>query len=160
MNPGLVHETRMDSFDLAILRALQRNGALTNGALAELVHLSPSQCSRRRQALEAAGIIDGYAARLDRRKLGFRLHAVVRVNLEGHGQDTARDFAAFIAQCDEVLAAYSVSGDADFVLDVCVRDLDAFAALVHDRLLPHPLVRQIRSEIVLKTIKESRELPL
>lgn len=150
----------MDSFDLAILRALQRDGSMTNGALAEVVHLSPSQCSRRRQALEAAGIIEGYAARLDRRKLGFGLNAVVRVNLEGQGQDSARDFAAFLAGCNEVLAAHSVSGDADFVLDVCTRDLDAFAAFVHDRLLPHPLVRQIRSEIILKTIKERRELPL
>lgn len=133
---------------------------MTNGALAEIVHLSPSQCSRRRQALEAAGVIEGYSARLDHRKLGFGLRAIVRVNLEGHAHDSARDFASFLARCDEVRAAHSVSGDADFVLDIRVHDLDAFAAFVHDRLLPHPLVRQIRSEIVLKTIKDSPELPL
>ncbi len=127
-----------DSFDRAILSALQRDGALTNAQLSEIVNLSPSQCSRRRAALERAGVIRGYAARLDGRILGFGMRAFARVNLRSHGAASDKDFASFIAAQPEVRAAHSVSGDADYVLELHVRDLDALADFIHERLLPHP----------------------
>ncbi|MGL6212088.1 MAG: Lrp/AsnC family transcriptional regulator, partial [Paracoccaceae bacterium] len=67
----MVHEMNMDRFDRAILKALQADASLTNAALGEVVNLSASQCSRRRTALEAAGLITGYSARLDPVKLDF-----------------------------------------------------------------------------------------
>lgn len=146
----------MDRFDLAILVALQRDGALTNAALSGIVSLSPSQCSRRRSALERAGVIEGYSARLSAAKLGYGLRAVIRVNLSSHGQRKEGDFARFIATQPQIRSAFSVSGDADYVLDVQVRDLEAFADFVHRHLLPHPQVSQVRSEIVLKTLKDDR----
>ncbi|GKY86549.1 Lrp/AsnC family transcriptional regulator [Sinisalibacter aestuarii] len=151
---------RIDSFDRAILDALQRDGAMTNAALAEVVHLSASQCSRRRSALEAAGLIEGYAARLNAGKLGFGLRAVVRVNLKDHGRGSDGDFGAFVRASPEVASAFSVSGDADYILDIRVRDLEAFAEFVHGQLLPHPLVSQVRSDIVLKTLKDRGALDL
>ena len=75
----------LDEFDIALMRALQRDGGMTNAALSEKVNLSASQCSRRRAALEAAGLIAGYSARLDAEKLGFGFRAMVRVNLQSHG---------------------------------------------------------------------------
>ncbi|RME15201.1 MAG: Lrp/AsnC family transcriptional regulator [Alphaproteobacteria bacterium] len=155
-----MQETRIDRFDRAILDALQKDGAMTNAALAEVVNLSPSQCSRRRAALEAAGLIRGYAARLDAARLGFGLRAIVRVNLKDHGQTTDRDFARFLDTAGEVASAFSVSGDADYILDVRTRDLAGFAEFVHTRLLPHPQVMQVRSEIVLKTLKDGGVLDL
>ena len=154
------HNLRMDHFDLAILDALQRDGALTNAALGEIVHLSASQCSRRRAALEQAGLIRGYAARLDAQKLGLGLRAITRVNLRAHGQGHEDDFTRFLRAHPQVHAAFSVSGDADYVLDIRVRDLEAFAAFVHQDLLPHPQVAQVRSEIVLKTMKDGQALDL
>lgn len=151
---------RMDSFDRAILDALQRDGGMTNAALAEVVNLSASQCSRRRAALEAAELIEGYAARLNAQKLGFGLRAVVRVNLKDHGRRSDGDFGAFLEAAREVSSAFSVSGDADYILDVRVPDLEAFAEFVHGRLLPHPLVSQVRSDIVLKTLKDREALDL
>ncbi|UXU76695.1 Lrp/AsnC family transcriptional regulator (plasmid) [Paracoccus sp. SMMA_5_TC] len=151
-----MREMQLDSFDLAILAALQRDGALTNAALAELVNLSPSQCSRRRMALEQAGVIEGYTARLSAARLGYGLRAIIRVNLSGHGQGREDDFARFVAAQPQIRAAFSVSGDADYVLDVRARDLEAFADFVHRHLLPHPQVAQVRSEIVLKTLKDER----
>lgn len=148
----------LDGFDRAILDALQRDGVMTSAALAEVVHLSPSQCSRRRAALEERGLIRGYAARLDAEALGFGLRAVVRVNLRSHGQDRESGFARLLAASPEVRQAFSVSGDADYVLDVRVRDLAAFADFVHGRLLPHPEVGQVRSEIVLRTLKDEAGL--
>lgn len=152
----MVRPVTLDGFDLAILSALQRDGAMTNAALAEVVNLSPSQCSRRRTALEQAGVIEGYSARLNAVKLGYGLRAVIRVNLSSHGQSKEDDFARFVASHPQIRSAFSVSGDADYVLDVRVRDLEAFADFVHGHLLPHPQVSQVRSEIVLKTLKDDK----
>lgn len=144
-----------DRFDRALLSALQRDASLSNAALAEFVHLSASQVSRRRQALEQAGIIEGYVARLNAQALGQCLRAIVRINLVTHGGHNDESFAAFIGRLPQVNIAYSVSGDADYVLRVHVADLEAFAEFIHGTILPHPQVAQVRSEIVLTTLKES-----
>jgi DNA-binding Lrp family transcriptional regulator len=144
----MVHEMDIDSFDRELLKALQADSSLTNAALGEVVNLSASQCSRRRVALEAEGVITGYMARLD------------RVNLRGHSAREDDSFVDFIRRQAAVIKAHSVSGDADYVLEVLVRDLAAFADFIHHRLLPHPQVAQVRSEIVLKTIKSTQGLPL
>lgn len=146
----------LDHFDIAILSALQRDGSLTNAALAGIVNLSASQCSRRRAALEEAGVIEGYSARLSAARLGVGMRAIIRVNLSSHGQSNEDDFARFVAMHGQIRSAFSVSGDADYILDVRVRDLEAFADFVHRHLLPHPQVSQVRSEIVLKTLKDDR----
>ena len=156
----MTHEIRMDDFDRAILAALQKDGAMTNAALAERVNLSASQISRRRSALEEAGVIEGYSARLGAAKLGYGLRAVIRVNLRSHGPGKDEDFARFVASHAQIRSAFSVSGDADYILDVRMTDLDAFADFVHGALLPDPQVSQVRSEIVLRTLKDDRGLPL
>lgn len=150
----------IDSFDRAILKALQADSSLTNAALGEVVNLSASQCSRRRSALEAAGLIAGYSARLDPVKLDFGLRAIIRVNLRGHSAREDDSFVDFVRRQAAVITAHSVSGDADYVLEVLVRDLAAFTDFIHHRLLPHPQVAQVRSEIVLNTIKATQGLPL
>ncbi|MCZ0962642.1 Lrp/AsnC family transcriptional regulator [Paracoccus sp. EF6] len=147
---------KLDAFDIALLSALQKDGSLTNAALAEVVNLSASQCSRRRAALEEAGVIEGYSARLNAAKLGYGLRAIIRVNLSIHGQTNEGDFARFVESHSQIRSAFSVSGDADYILDVRVRDLEAFADFMHRQLLPNPQVSQVRSEIVLKTLKDDR----
>lgn len=150
----------MDRYDRAILNALQADGSLTNAALSEAVNLSASQCSRRRAALEREGLITGYGARLDAAKLGLGLRAVVRVNLRAHGRENEAAFALFLQRRPEVRAAHSVSGDADYIVDVQVPDLAAFAEFIHSHLLPLPQVAQVRSEIVLKPVKADAGLPV
>jgi DNA-binding Lrp family transcriptional regulator len=148
----------MDRADVSILNALQNDGSLSNVALAEVVNLSPSQCSRRRNALEQEGVIAGYHARINPRSVGFGLRAITRVNLSGHGKEES--FLDFLNEREEVRAAHSASGDADYILEIYVRDLDAFASFIHDALLPHPQVGHVRSEIVLRTVKNSPGLPI
>ena len=149
-----MHEIHIDHFDHAILSALQENGSLTNATLSERVGLSASQISRRRAALEQAKVILGYVARLNAAKLGFGLRAITRVNLRSHGQERENDFARFVQNRSEICAAFSVSGDSDYVLDIRVRDLDAYAQFLHSHLLPHAQVSQVRSDMVLKTLKD------
>lgn len=150
----------VDAFDRKILDALQKDGALTNAALAEKVNLSASQCSRRRAALEEAGLIEGYRARLNPKKLGLGLRAFVRVNLRAHRKEDDVNLSRWLLDQPEVLQAFSVSGDADYVLEVIVRDLESFSEFVHERLLIQPQVNQIRSDFVLKTLKDRAILDL
>ena len=146
----------LDAFDHKILAALQSDGALTNSQLSEMVNLSTSQCSRRRARLERERIIESYHARLNAKALGMSLRAVVRVNLKSHSIDNAQDFAAMLSAHDEIIEAFSVSGDADYVLILQCANLDSFADFIHAKLLPQPIISQVRSEIVLRDVKRAQ----
>ena len=145
--------TSLDTFDHKILHALQRDGALTNAQLSELVNLSTSQCSRRRVRLEKDGVISGYHAQLNPEAMGMGLRAVVRVNLNSHSAANESDFASILANHDEIIEAFSVSGDADYILILQCENLARFADFIHSTLLPQPIIGQVRSEIVLRDIK-------
>ena len=150
----------LDAFDLKILTLLQADAGLTNAALAEHVNLSASQCSRRRSGLEDAGYIRGYRADLDAGKLGYEIEAFTRVTLSAHNAAAADDFAAFVNAAGEVQQAHALSGDADYLIHIRVKSLADFANFIHDRLLPHPQVTRVRSDIVLRTIKRNRGFSL
>lgn len=150
----------LDTFDRRILEALQNDGTLTNAALSELISLSASQCSRRRAALEEAGYITGYHARLNAAKLGFSVHAKVRISLRAHGRDDHQKLTTWLSAQPEVKSAHSITGSADYILELRVRDLDEFADFVHEKLMVLPQVGQIQSDFVLKTLKDSNSLNL
>lgn len=150
----------LDGFDLRLLAALQDNGRLTNQEVGDRIGLSPSQCSRRRSALEASGLIRGYRAELAAEALGFRLLVFVNVTLAAHSRDNARNFRDLVARIDEVQEAYALTGDADYLLKIVVPDLKDLSALVNDVLLPHETVARVRSSIVLDRLKETAKLPL
>ena len=151
-------ERPLDSYDVRILDALQRDGSLSNAGLADRVHLSASQCSRRRSALEAAGVIETYRAFLNAEALGLSLHAIVRLNLKNHDQASHEALSRWLTAQPEIQSAYSLSGDADYIVTMRMADLEAFSQFVHDRLLRQPQIAQVRSEFVLRTLKETTAL--
>jgi DNA-binding Lrp family transcriptional regulator len=156
-----MHESvSLDDFDLRLLAALQDSGRLTNQEVGDRIGLSPSQCSRRRTALEAAGLIRGYRAELAAEALGFRLLVFINVTLATHSRDNATNFRELVARVDEVQEAYALTGDADYLLKVVVPDLKDLSVLVNDVLLPHETVARVRSSIVLDRLKETARLPL
>ena len=156
-----MHEpTQIDGFDARVLAALQDNGRLTNQELAERIGLSPSQCSRRRAALEAAGLIRGYRADLAAEALGFPLLVFIQVTLATHSGDNAEKFRKLISDLDEVQEAHAVTGDNDYLLKAVLADLKSLSALINDVLLPHESVARVRSSIVLDRLKETTRLPL
>lgn len=150
----------MDQFNCAILNHLQVNAALTNAELADQVHLSASQISRRRARLEADGIISGYRAEVDAAKLGFDIDVFIRVTLTAHSDDTAESFGRFLNGFSEVRSAYALAGNADYLLHVKTRSLPDLSHFINRRLLPHPNVGEVRSEIVLERVKENSPLAL
>ncbi|MFL5829134.1 MAG: Lrp/AsnC family transcriptional regulator [Solirubrobacteraceae bacterium] len=150
----------MDSMDRAILRQLQTDGRLPNAALAERVHLSPSPCLRRLRRLEGDGTIQGYRAILDRRKIGLGLTAFVEVKVDGQSRRRADELEKAVADVDEIIAAYIVAGDADFMFEVVVSDLAAYERLLLHELLELPGVSNVRTNFTIRTVKEQGPLPL
>ena len=150
----------VDAVDLKIRSALQNDGRLTNQELAERVKLSTSQCSRRRMRLEQDAIITGYRAELAADALGFGVVAFIQITLATHSPGNAEKFRALVGRIDEVQEAYSLTGDADYVIKVVLRDLKGLSDLVNNVLMPHPSVAHVRSSIVLDRLKESARLPL
>jgi len=150
----------IDGFDLKMLVALQGDGRLTNQQLADAVGLSASQCSRRRMRLEEEGVIAGYHADLDSERLGFNVIAFVHITLATHSPDNARHFRDLVQRVDDVQEAYSLTGDADYLLKVILRDLKSLSDIVNNVLMPHPSVAHVRSSIVLDRLKVTAKLPL
>jgi DNA-binding Lrp family transcriptional regulator len=150
----------LDPFDLRLLAALQDNGRLTNQEIGEKIGLSPSQCSRRRAALEAAGLISGYRAELAAEALGFQLLVFIHVTLATHSGGNAQKFRNLIADLDEVQEAHALTGDTDYLLKAVLADLAGLSSLVNKVLLPHESVARVRSSIVLERLKETAKLPL
>jgi len=146
--------------DLAILAALQENGALTNAELAEKVRLSASQSSRRRQRLEEAGVIRGYRAEIEPTRVGLTVTVYIQVSLATHSGKNAQRFRDLVAHTPEILEAHALTGDADYLMKVVVEDLAALGRLVNQVLLPHESVERVRSNVVLETLKQGGRLPL
>ncbi len=149
-----------DPFDVKLLTALQADGSLSNQALSKVVNLSPSQCSRRRARLEAAGLITGYRAILAPGLLGFDIVALVGVRLATHTPGSAGQFHSLIARHHEIRDAYSLTGDMDYQLRVVTRDLKALSDFISVALLSHDSVQTVHSTIVLDTLKAVGGLPL
>jgi DNA-binding Lrp family transcriptional regulator len=150
----------VDTFDLKLLAALQDDGRLTNQELADLVGLSASQCSRRRTRLEEDKVIAGYHANLAGEALGFTLIAFINITLATHSPDNADKFRALVNRVDEIQEAYSMTGDADYLLKVVLHDLKSLSDIVNNVLMPHQSVAHVRSSIVLDRLKETQKLPL
>lgn len=150
----------LDAQDLAILAALQENGALTNAELAERVRLSASQASRRRQRLEEARVIKGYRAEVDPLRIGLGVTVFIQVTLATHSGKNAQRFRDLVAHTPEILEAHALTGDADYLVKAVVEDLPALGALVNQVLLPHEAVERVRSNVVLETLKQGTKLPL
>ncbi|MEO6519404.1 MAG: Lrp/AsnC family transcriptional regulator [Pseudoxanthomonas sp.] len=150
----------LDRTDLLLLALLQEDGRATNADIATQVNLSPSACLRRVQRLEAAGVIQGYAAMVDPKRVGLGLQAFVRVQLEKHGQPGLETFVAGVNSWDEVVACHALTGDMDYLLQVVVQDLEHFSRFLLDKLINATGVADVNSSFVLRTVKQTRALPL
>ena len=149
----------LDAIDLRLLTALQRNAHLTAQELGEQLNLSASQAGRRRQRLEAEGYIQGYTARLDPVRLGLNVQGFVQVHLGTHGPEQSRSFAQLLTARTEIVSAWTMTGDADYLLRVYCEDLPGLNRLIHEVLLRHPAVSRVQSQIVMDQPKKDGPLP-
>jgi Lrp/AsnC family leucine-responsive transcriptional regulator len=150
----------LDAIDRKLLREVQRDGRASVVALAERVGLSATPCQRRLRRMEEAGIIAGYAAVLDAPRLGLGLTAFVQVSLASRSEETVEAFHAAIGRMPEVLAAWAMSGETDYLLQVVARDLEDYGEFATRRLLRLPGVKDTKSAFVLRSVKPPAGLPV
>ncbi|SIS75139.1 Lrp/AsnC family transcriptional regulator [Insolitispirillum peregrinum] len=150
----------LDAQDCRLLQQLQQDSTLTNQQLAERVGMSASPCWRRIRALEEQGVIQGYGARLDRRRLGWGVLAFIRIKIDSHSDDEARAFEDAIRTLDPVIACYSIAGDADFLLQVVAESLDTYTDFAMTVVRRLPRIKEMQTTFVLKEIKPLQGLPL
>ncbi|MCB1478965.1 MAG: Lrp/AsnC family transcriptional regulator [Tepidamorphaceae bacterium] len=150
----------IDAADLRILGELQRDGRLTNVELADRIALSPSPCLRRVKRLEDDGVVRGYRAVIDRKRVGLDLTVFVEIRVSKHSRDNAAELQRALEAMPEVVACHMVSGVADFLAEIVVPGLADYERLLTDHLLTLPMVEDIRSNVALRTIKTDGALPL
>ncbi len=149
----------LDETDKRLLAALQKDAQATAEQLGAELNLSPSQAGRRRQRLEQAGYIERYSARLDPRRLGLSVQAFVQVQMATHEPEKVKGFARIVALRPEIVSAWTLTGEADYLLRVYCADLSGLNELIHHVLLPHPAVARVQSQIVMDQIKADAPLP-
>jgi Lrp/AsnC family leucine-responsive transcriptional regulator len=145
----------LDRYDWALLNALRADGRISWIKLAEMVNLSPSATQRRAQALQEAGVIRHYSLVPDYPALGYIVQAFVRVKIDRHSADAAKEFRNAILRYSEVESCHKISGNSDFLLHVVASDLPQFAQFLENKILYLPGVNDATSSIVLESIKEA-----
>ena len=151
----------LDKYDKTILNHLQINGRLSNQELADAIGLSPSACLRRFKNLEEQGLILGYRALVDAKKLGLDLMALISISMDTHTQDRFNGFAQAIQKLPNVLECLLVTGQsADYQLKVIVKDLDAYQELLLKHITQIDGVSGVHTSFVLQKVVYKTELPI
>ncbi|GAA3671087.1 Lrp/AsnC family transcriptional regulator [Nocardioides ginsengisoli] len=150
----------LDDIDKHILLELQLDGRLTNQELADRVGLSPSPCLRRVRALEQAGVITGYRAVVSPEAVGLSITALVRLTLSSHAQDTVAAVERELREVPEIVEAYLLAGDADYLVKVVVASFAAYEVFVRDRLRTIPSLASIETTFAFGTTKPVSPLPV
>jgi len=150
----------LDTKDREILRVVQQDGRLANALIAERVNLSESACSRRLRELERSGVILGYTAVIDPKRVGFGLTVFLTVTLTSQAEAALAEFEAAAGEVAEVMECYLMTGEADYLMRIVVADVAAFEALHAGRLTRLPWVARITSSVALRSAVRPSRLPI
>jgi Lrp/AsnC family leucine-responsive transcriptional regulator len=149
----------LDRHDVILLTELQRDARQTVQQLAAAAGLSGTPCWKRVKEMEAAGIIRGYTALVDREKVGLQLCVLAEVNLTRHNEDDVLRFERAVAESPQIVSCYATTGQADYVIKVLVPDIKSYEAFLHETAFKLPGVTHVRSSVVLKEVKAETRLP-
>ncbi len=149
----------LDTLDRAILGALAEDGRLSQVQLAERVPLSATAIARRIRALEEAGVIEGYQARISRRALGLTMTVIVHISLKSQNEELLASFEKAASTAPSVVTCHLMSGDDDYVLTVLARDLADYERIHKEELSRLPGVARLKSSFALREVK-ARALPV
>ena len=152
--------TQLDSKDIHLLALLQRDGQMTALELSETLGMSASQIGRRRQRLEIEGFIESYPCRLNSEKLGLNVQAFIQVHTESQNGDTHQSVQQLAHSRPEIVAAWTLTGEADYIFRIFCSELSALNNLIQKVLLPHPFIGRVQSQIVMNQMKDETALPL
>jgi Lrp/AsnC family leucine-responsive transcriptional regulator len=149
----------LDRFDKHILEVLQQDGRINNQDLADRIGLSPSPCLRRVRALEESGLITGYRALLDAKRLGLTLMALIHISMDKHTPERFANFETAIVVLPEVLECLLITGqDADYQIKAVVRDMDHYQTLLLNQITRIEGVTGVHSSFVLRRVVDRTTL--
>jgi Lrp/AsnC family leucine-responsive transcriptional regulator len=149
----------LDKTDYKIIAELQNNGRLSNQELSERIALSPSPCLRRVRQLEKSGVIKGYTAVVDQEACDLPIMAFITVRLDKQAENTIKIFEESIAELDEVMACYLMSGQSDYMLHVLNRSLNEYERFIRDRLTRIPGIGTLETHFAFGQVKQKRVFP-
>ena len=150
----------LDTIDRNILRHLQADAKITIAELAERVGLSQSPCARRVRLLEKSGVVKGYAAIVDQKKIGLPISAFASIKLERQREEDLDRFAEAVARWPEVVDCYLMTGQRDYLMRIVAADLEAYERFLKDRLTRLDNVSSIETSFALSQTKRSEILPI
>lgn len=152
---------KLDKYDRLILQTIQQQGRMSNQELAEVINLSPSPCLRRVKQLEESGLIDGYVALINARKLGLTLLSFIQISMDKHTPERFNGFESAISEFSEVLECHLITGQsADYLIKVIVKDMDDFQQFLLNKLTRIEGVSGVHSSFVLKSPVNTTALPI
>ena len=152
---------QLDRYDRQILELLQQDGRISNQDLADRIGLSPSPCLRRVRTLEEAGVITGYRALLDAKKLGLSLMALIGISMDQHTPERFANLESAIAGIPEVLECLLITGQqSDYQLKVVIADMDAYQNLLLNKITRIPGVTGVHTSFVLRKVVDRTAMPL
>ena len=155
-----MQRVKLDAVDRAILAALQADGRMTNVELARRVGISPPPCLRRVRALEDAGIIEGYTARLNARALGYEVTVFAMVGLHSQAEADLLAFEARVARWPLVRECHMLNGEIDFILKCVAPDLQAFQKFLTGELTSAPNVASVKTSLTIRASKSETGVPI
>jgi Lrp/AsnC family leucine-responsive transcriptional regulator len=151
----------LDNYDRRLLEVLQQDGRISNNDLADRIGLSPSSCLRRMRTLEESGLITGYRALLDAKRLGLSLMALIHISMDRHTPDRFSKFEESIGSLPEVLECLLITGQsADYQIKVIVRDMDHYQELLLNQITRIEGVTGVHSSFVLRRVVYKTAMPL
>lgn len=151
----------LDRYDWHILEVLQHEGRISNQELADKIGLSPSPCLRRVKVLEEAGLITGYRALVDAKKLGLAMIALIHIAMDQHTPERFKTFEEAIKTIPKVLECLLITGqNADYQLKVIVKDLDDYQDLLLNHITKIQGVSGVHTSFVLRQVVNTTAIPI
>ncbi len=150
----------LDPKDIQLLAHLQNDSQVSALELSETLGMSASQIGRRKQRLHDDGIIERVTYRLSPKRLGLNVQAFIQIQTESQNETTHSSIQNLVDRTPEIVAAWTLTGDADYIMQVYCTDLLALNELVQNTLLPHPSIGRVHSQIVMQQLKNDTRLPL
>ena len=154
------NDVALDAIDRNILRDLQDDGRMTNVELARRAGLTAPPCLRRVRALEEAGVIEGYHAKLNSGTLGYGITVFALVSLRSQAEDDLRLFEQHVAELPEVRECHMLNGEIDFILKIVAHDLQGFQQFLTSKLTTAPNVASVKTSLTIRTSKDVPGIPV
>lgn len=150
----------LDPMDIKLLAALQGSAVHSAADLSKQLGMSASQIGRRRQRLEKEGFVDRVVFRLNPKVLGLDVQAFIQVQTDAQTGTTHKSIMALVNERPEIVAAWTLTGEADYIFRVFCASLPDLNDLIQTTLLPHPSIGRVQSQIVMGEMLDDTALPL